>query len=176
VRVRCDVSGIVGKYPPAMFRRRGKVDPPGDTAPAPAEVYLGLRAQILNLDPSSVGIAETGYSKGTATLVCLSDGTTSLYTSSGFGIIGGGSHAEVVGATTQLIEVLDHHLAETSPSARQSLPAEGRTVIHALTREGPRTFEASENELGEGRSVMSPVFHAAQRVITQLRLIDEARH
>jgi hypothetical protein len=171
-----------------MFGRRKKVGPPADAPPAPAEVYLGLRSQVLNLDPASVGLAsppagrsawgcvmETGYSNGTATLVCLFDGTTSLYTSSGFGIIGGGSHDQVVGATTTLLEVLDDHLAETSPDRRQSLPAEGRTIIRALTSEGPRTFEASENDLGEGRSPMSPVFHAAHAVITELRLIDEAK-
>lgn len=150
-----------------MFRRRNKVDPPHDNSSAPAEVYLGLRGQILNLDPASVGIAPTGrsswgcvmemgYPNATATLVCLSDGTTSLYTSSGFGIIGGGMHEEVVRATTKLLEVLDDHLAETSPSTEQALPAQGRTIIRALTNDGQRLFEASEDDLGEGRSAMSP--------------------
>jgi len=37
-----------------------------------------------------------------------------------------------------------------------------------------RRYEAAESELGEGRSVLSPVFHAAHAVITQLRLIDES--
>lgn len=119
---------------------------------------------------------EMGYPNATATLVCLSDGTTSLYTSSGFGIIGGGMHEEVVRATTKLLEVLDDHLAETSPSTEQALPAQGRTIIRALTNDGQRLFEASEDDLGEGRSAMSPVFHAAHAVITQLRLVDQARH
>jgi hypothetical protein len=172
----------VRKYPSGMFRRRGKTDQTKNTGPAPAEVYLGLRDQLLTLDPTSVGLAgslwgcvmETGYPKGTATLVCLSDGTTSLYTSTGGGFIGGGTHEAVVLENSKLLAFLGDNLAEMSPSADQSLPGEGRTIIRALTTDGQRTYEASENELGGDRSTMSPVFHAAHAVITQLRLIDEA--
>ena len=64
-------------------------------------------------------------SERTATLVCLSDGTTSLYTSSGFGIIGGGEHEAVVRENPKLLEVLNDQLAHLSPSTDQSLPREG---------------------------------------------------
>lgn len=168
-----------------MFRRRGKDDAPTH-APEPADVYFGLRNQVLNLDPSTVGLAnapastpwgcvmDTGHRNGTATLVCLSDGTTSLYTSSGFGIIGGGGHRAVVDANAKLLAVLAEHQAEMSPSTDHSLPQFGRTIIRALTLEGQCVFESAENELGEGRSPLSPVFLSAHAVITQLRLIDEA--
>jgi len=118
---------------------------------------------------------ETGYAYGIATLVCLSDGTTSLYTSSGGGIIGGGGHEAVIRENSRLLEVLSGHLAEMTPSTEQSLPGLGRTIIRALAADGQRVFESAENDLGQGRSPLSPVFHAAQGVITQLRLIDEAR-
>ena len=62
-----------------------------------------------------------------------------------------------------------------APSTDHSLPRLGRTIIRALTADGERVFECAENELGEGRSPLSPVFHAAHGVITQLRMIDEAR-
>ena len=169
-----------------MFRRRDK-DGPTNDAPGPADVYLGLRNQILNVDPATIGLAapsssapwgcvmETGYPNGTATLVCLADGTTSLYTSSGFGIIGGGAHQAVVRENANLLTVLAEHEAEMSPSTDLSLPRMGRTIIRALTADGQRVFESAEDELGEGRSPLSPVFHAAHGVITQLRLIDETR-
>ena len=172
-----------------MFRRRDKDHQSKDPSPAPADVYLGLRSQILTLDPNKVGLGgqsggrrimgclmETGYPNGTATLVCLSDATTSLYTSSGFGIIGGGEHGAVVRENPKLLEVLNDQLAHLSPSTDQSLPREGRTIIGAVTADGQRLYEASETELGEGRSVLSPVFHAAHGVMTHLRLIDEANH
>jgi hypothetical protein len=118
---------------------------------------------------------ETGYPHGAATLVCLADGTTSLYTSTGGGIIGGGEHEAVALANAALLAVLEEHLPEMAPSTAASLPAPGRTVIQALTYDGRRVFEAAEEELGEGRSTMSGVFYAAHDVITQLRLIDESR-
>lgn len=170
-----------------MFGRRKK-DPtePGST-PDPARVFVGLRNQILTLDPGSIGLSrdvaggaswgcvmETGYPNGVATLVCLRDGTTSLYTSSGFGIIGGGGHAAVDRETASLLAALDEHLADMSPSTDVALPRDGRTIFRALTFDGQRSYEAAENDLGAGQSVLSPVFHAAHGVITQLRLIDEA--
>jgi hypothetical protein len=119
---------------------------------------------------------ETGYSNGTATLVCLADGTTSLYTSSGGGIIGGGMHESVVRETQKLLQVADDHLAQMSATVGHELPAQGQTIIRALTSDGPQTYEASEVDLRRGRSVMSPVFFAAQDVITQLRHIDKSKH
>lgn len=151
-----------------------------------AGAYRGLRNQILTLDPGAAGLStrsgkrvswgcliETGSSIGSITLVCLCDGTTSLYTSSGFGIIGGGAHEAVVHANERLLDLLDEHLTSMSPSGDQSLPGDGRTIIRALTDDGQLSFEADEDDLGNGRSAMSPVFHAGQAVITELRLINE---
>jgi len=167
-----------------MFRRREKAGQPDPSPPVPEEIYLGLRKQILTLDPASVGLAdkplwgcvmETGYPNGVATLVCLSDGTTSLYTSSGGGFIGGGAHERVARENAKLLTTLSAHLSAMWPSTDDTLPTDGRTSIRALTNEGQRLFEASENDLGEGRSELSPVFHAAHSVIGELRMIDEAR-
>src|SRR5690348_17043141 len=97
-----------------MFRRRDKNSPQNRSA-SPADVYVGLRNQILTLDPARAGFAgqalwgcvmDTGYPSGAATLVCLSDGTTSLYTSTGGGMIGGGAHEQVVRANAGLLATL----------------------------------------------------------------------
>ena len=170
-----------------MFRRR-KDAQPVEASAAPAEVFVGLRSQVLNLDPNSVGIQpvgsgvatwgcvmDTGYQNGVATLVCLRDGTTSLYTSSGFGIIGGGSHQSVLGENARLLAVLEEHLDQMAPSKDHAVPREGRTIIRALTFAGQRMIEAQEDDLENGRSALSPVFHAAHAVMTQLRLIHDER-
>src|SRR6476646_7953319 len=78
---------------------------PGKDSPPPDQVYRGLREQVRRPAPAAVGIAATpeaprvwgvlleiGMANGTATVVALADGTSSLYTSTGFGIIGGGFH------------------------------------------------------------------------------------
>jgi hypothetical protein len=154
----------------------------------PAEVYSGLRRQILELDPREVGIEpspehprvwgfvmDTGYTNGTATVVALADGTTSLYTSGGGGIIGAGGHATVAAATHDLLRLVEDDLDQIPADAEDSLPPADWVVLRALTFDGRRALLAEEDELGYDRHPLSPVFHAVHRVITELRLIDESR-
>lgn len=168
-----------------MFKRRRSRDKRDGTPPG--ETLAGLRRMVLNLDPAEAGIApssdyprvwgalmETGYSEGVATLVALADGTTSLYTSSGFGMIGGGAHASVVAANQAFLSAVEAHLDQLAASGDTAMPAEGWVTLRALTYTGQRATEALEDDLGYGRHELSPVFHAGHDVITQLRLIDEA--
>lgn len=165
--------------------RRGRRDRRDDPA-EPGDVYAGLREQILGLDPNTVrlgptpgrprvwgGLMETGYPHGTATVVALADGTTSLYTSSGFGIIGGGAHPSVVAATRAFLDTIEAHLEQLPPSSDTTLPGPGQVMIRALTHAGPRVTEAAEDDLGHGRHPLAPVFHAGHDVLTELRLLHE---
>jgi hypothetical protein len=90
------------------------------------EVYDGLREQVLQLDPGSVGIGpsptlprvwglvmDIGSRTGTATLVGLAD--------------------------------------------------------------GQRAVEAAEDDLRHRRHLLADIFHSAHDVLTELRLLDEAR-
>lgn len=151
-------------------------------------VYDGLRQQILDLDPAAAGLAaspelptvwgllmETGYPGGVATLVALADGTTSLYLSTGGGVIGGGEHRQVAAATRRLLGIVERHLGQMPPSADTGLPAVGRVALRALTYQGRHGAEAAEDDLGYQRHPLWPVFHAAHDVITELRLIEESR-
>jgi hypothetical protein len=172
-----------------MFRRQSKPrTPPAAPAGDGAALYHGLRAQVLDLDPASVeltpgpehpqvwgALMDMGFPSGTATLVALADGTTSLYTSTGGGIIGGGSHQAVTAATRVFLACVADHLGALAPETGTGLPARGRVIIRALTYQGQRAAEAAEDDLGYHRHALSPVFHAAHDVITQLRLLDEAR-
>lgn len=158
-------------------------DPHGPAASG-EQVYHGLRAQILNLDPATAGLqqrsehrdlwgamTETGYQRGTATLVTLADGTTSLYLSSGGGIIGGGFHQAVAAATRTFLSELELQLPEFGPDPDIALPATGQVIIRAFTYTGRMSAEAAE----DGSHQISLVFLAAHRVIAELRLLDEAR-
>ena len=172
-----------------MFRRQSKPrTPPAAVAGDGAAAYRGLRAQVLDLDPASGGLAQgpehplawgalmdIGFASGTATPVTLADGTTSLYTSTGGGITGGGSHPAITAATRAFLACVADHLHELPPETGTGLPAQGRVIIRALTYQGQRAAEASEDDPGYNRHALSPVFHAAHEMITQLRLLDEAR-
>ena len=126
------------------------------------QVYQGLRAQILDLDPASAGLQqgpghqvvwgalmEAGYSRGTATLVVLADGTTSLYLSTGGGIIGGGFHQAVATATRSFLAQLEHHLPLLRPDPDAAPPATGQVTIRALTYTGRMSAEASGDTLAD---------------------------
>jgi hypothetical protein len=148
----------------------------------PAEVYLGLRQQLLRLTPDQLGdgafadapvlalLMETGYPEAVATLVAVVDGTSSLYFSNGGGFIGAGTHAAVADASRHWLETGREFLPELSVITDPLLPTEGMTQFVAVTREGLRGVVAVEKELGEGQHGLSPLFYAGQDVITQIRL------
>jgi hypothetical protein len=48
-------------------------------------------------------------------------------------------------------------------------------VLRALTYNGEHAVQAAEKDLGWGCHPQAPVFHAAQNVITRLRLLKESR-
>jgi hypothetical protein len=152
-----------------------------------ADAYLGLRRQILTLTPEQLGpeaaeapmvalLMETGYPEAVATLVGVVDGTTSLYFSNGGGMIGAGEHPRVARASERWLETCAralHLLAPLEPDPPP--PDEGTTQLVAVTPHGLRGARAAERELGEGEHVLSALFHAAQDVITEIRLLEESR-
>jgi hypothetical protein len=150
-------------------------------------VYSALRHQALSTQRTEVGIPapppeapawgilmETGYPEATATLFALSDGTSSLYLSSGGGVIGGHAHQSVREANAELLQTANHYYQHLKPSESFPLPAAGHTLFYVLTDSGVLTGGGRENDLGLGRHPLSPLFHAGHRVITQLRLVSES--
>jgi hypothetical protein len=158
-----------------FFGRKREVEQPQ------AEVYEGLRQQVLRLTPAQLGDAfagapilallmETGYPEAVATLVGVVDGTSSLYFSNGGGFIGAGTHPRVAEANRRWLGTGATFLSKLSVIAEPPLPDEGVTQLVAVTPEGLRGAVAAEDDLGEGRHDLSPFFYAAQDVITQIRL------
>ncbi|MET0522114.1 MAG: hypothetical protein ABW156_09085 [Jiangellaceae bacterium] len=145
-------------------------------------------SEVLQINPLEVGIAatpelprvwgllmDTTYARGGYSLVALADGTTSLYTTTGGGMIGGGEHDQVVAATLAALRVVEAHLDQLPPSSDDTLPPVNGVVLRALTYDGQRAVVATEQDLGEGRHPQAEIFHAAHDAITELRLIEDAR-
>jgi hypothetical protein len=160
-----------------------------DNASAAGRVnpYLGLRKQIFDLDRSALGhevdartgqvwgvMFELGHKGGSATFVALADNTTSMYTSTGGGIIGAGFHESVAAANRHLRAVVEAHLADLQPTDQTALPGDGEWILRAFTDGGTRAAVADEADLWPGHP-MWDVYGAAQGLITALRLLDEAR-
>lgn len=114
--------------------------------PELADVYIGLRRQILELQSADAGIVpadaagavwrammETAYPNGVATLVCVADGTTSLYTSTGGGMIGAGGHPSVVAANHAFREAISSHVGQLAPEPVADLPRPGNVILRALS-------------------------------------------
>src|SRR5262245_33411054 len=92
---------------------------------------LSLRPEELHLKVPSTGhgvwgsVTDISLKGGTATIVFLSDGTASLYLSSGGGILGGGSHESVSLAGARLLESLEVSFPSLHRGAASAPPAAG---------------------------------------------------
>ena len=160
-----------------MFRRRNR-DVPAESGSQGAE----LREMALQLRPDELGLTgdqvppvwglvmDTVMAKDAwHCLVVLADGTTSLYTSSAFGVIGAGAHPGVRRASDALLRSAESSLGLFSPAIDSELPAVGQVALRALTPHGQRVVTAAEDDLGHGRHPAAAVFHAAHEVIAEVR-------
>ena len=159
-----------------------------DHPPEPAPTYLQLRSRILNLDPAEVGLSptiiaphvwgvlmETGYAVGTATLVSLVDGTTSLYYSTGGGMLGSGEYTPVAKASKALVTQAENHLQHMSSTKELPLPEVGQVRFILLTYSGIFTAETSEKTLSSMNHPLSPLYTLGQETLTQLHLLSEKK-
>jgi hypothetical protein len=150
----------------------------------PADIYLVLRSRVLQTDPHQVGLspsaemptvwgvlAEFGAAGSIVTLVCLADGTTSVYFSTGGGILGGGGHPEVAAATIQLVTLAEGLYDKMTPTTEFPLLVQGMTQFYVLTYSGAYKAEVDAQELAHGKHVFTPLFLASDEVITRVRLV-----
>jgi hypothetical protein len=159
-----------------------------ETVPEPSKIYLQLRNGILDLKPEDVGIApsieaphvwgvimETSYEVGSATLVSLADGTTSLYYSTGGGMLGSGDYTPVAEASKGFIAEAEVHLSKLPPSTDHPLPEVGWVRFIILTYSGMRSEVALLDKLATGSHPLSLLFTRAQNTLSQLRQSAEKK-
>jgi hypothetical protein len=113
---------------------------------------------------------ETALPAGVATLVSVRDGTASIYTNTGGGILGGYSARE---EAKRFVAEAEKHLARMKPAKSFPYPEAGRVKFYVLTRGGVYTVEAGEGELVSGRHALFPLFRAGHEVLTGLRTASE---
>jgi len=143
----------------------------------------GLRDRLLTSSPKEIGLSgkdakakvwgvlmEVGIPKGIATLVSLRDGTVSLYTSTGGGILGGYSARK---EGKRFVLEAEKHLASMKPEKSFPYAEVGRMKFYVLTQEGVYTAEADEKEVLSEQHALLPLFLAGNEVLTVLRIANE---
>jgi hypothetical protein len=109
-----------------------------------------------------------GLGSGTATVVAFSDGTASVYLSSGGGFIGGGQSNEAVRkAAKEMVAVAGECRSQTHATTIYPLPQNGEVRFYLLTDRGVFSASAPEQELRSNRHPLSRLGEAAQNVITR---------
>ena len=108
-----------------------------------------------------------------ATVVGLTDDTTSMYTSTGGGTIGAGEHAEVAARTHQLLATIQAHLDAFDAADDAALPPVGSVRYHVLTPEGTRRLDVPEDSFwGRAPHDLLPVIGATQELISAMRSVS----
>jgi hypothetical protein len=151
--------------------------------------YEGLRNQILHLKREKIGLAapakptepwaavmDWGVTNGTATVVAISDGTASIYFSSGGGSIGGGqSHDSIRKAAQKMVSIAAELQPQMQATDTYPLPQRGQVTFYVLTDAGVCTANAPQEELSSHHNPLSKLGDAAQEIITQYRLIQKSK-
>ncbi len=152
----------------------------------PDEMYTRLRNMALETDPAKMGIAvdpngqepygvimDMGLSNGVATLVSFSTGDTSLYYSTGGGMLGGGGHQTVANASKRLVSLAGNYTSKMQKTITFPLPARDKVRFYVRTPQGVLTAEVDQQDLSKSSNDFSALYAAAQDVITQFRLVSQ---
>jgi hypothetical protein len=119
-------------------------------------------------------LMETGFPEGFFTLVALSDGSASLYFSSGGGVIGGGQRETIREVSKALVAAASGYQLLAAETKVFPQPQNGQTAFYFLTDSGVFMFGAPEEEFGEGRHAASALFGLAHELIARIRVFMES--
>lgn len=164
---------------------KGRSKKQGESKPAPEDAYQGLRNLAFQSSRAKLGlpsptaptkpwgvIMDWGLTRGTATVVAFSDGSASIYLSSGGGNIGGASHESIRKAAQKMVAIAGECQPQTHATTAHPLPERGQVTFYLLTDDGLFTASASEEELSSHRHALSKLGDAGQDIISQYRLIQ----
>ena len=148
----------------------------------PAAASASLRALALSRTPEEIGyvptasgpkvfgvLMETGLKAAVFTLACFFDGSTSLYFSSGGGVIGCGEREPVKAAAKVFLSVADKCAPFLPPTAAHPLPEVGHVHFYLRTPAATLILHAAESDFREKRHQLWPLYYTGNNVITVIR-------
>lgn len=149
-----------------------------------AGVMQLLRMKMLTNSPAELGqksspeyprvcgvLMDWPIDNATVSVVSLSTGDASIYTTGTFGVIGGVGHESVRKVAANFVKRADKHYNEAKPTQDYSLPEANRVRFYLVCYDGVRLIEDDLNSVTSHKSKYSELFDEGQRVITELRLV-----
>jgi hypothetical protein len=175
-----------------VFRTHAWSTQRSGTAAAPAKDPSArgreLRRMMLTTRPQDIGLKPTNefprvyallmdwpLGDQIATVFSASTGDASLYTTSAFGVIGGGGHEAVKTAAKALVRASDRHLTAANPTTEFPYPGEGHVRFYLLTFDGVRVIETDLASVTNGTGKYAHLFGLGQGVLAELRLMAEKK-
>ena len=153
------------------------------SSPQAGAAMKALRDRLLTSSPKEVGLSgedatakvwgvlmEVALPDGVATLVSVRDGTASLYTSTGGGILGG---YRARNEAKRFVAEAEKHLASMKPTKSFPYPEVGRMKFYVLTQDGVYTADENGKELAREGHPLFPLFYAGNEVLTALRTANQ---
>jgi hypothetical protein len=113
-----------------------------------------------------------GVRNGTATVVAMSDGSASVYLSSGGGYLGGIGQEPLRKAAQNAVKVARGVQLPSQATTAFPLSEQRGVFFYFLTDAGVFTLRTSEQELSSSRDSLRELGDAMQGVITEYRLWD----
>ncbi len=110
---------------------------------------------------------------GTVTIVSLSTGDASIYSTGTFGVLGGIGHEAVRSAAQSFVKVAEKHYDEATATKDYPYPKAGRVRFYLVCYNEVRTIDADLELVRTGKDKCSDLYIEGQRVITELRMITQ---
>lgn len=151
-----------------------------------AEIMREMRLKMLTAEPSVFGQMQTQefphvwglvmdwpLPAGIMTLVCFTTGDASIYTTSSFGLLGGIGHENVRTGVKNCIKVAQQYYEDATPTKEYPYPASNRVHFYLVCYNEIRMIVADLEAVSRTGDKCSGLYTAAQRVVTEMRLIAQ---
>jgi hypothetical protein len=149
-----------------------------------AQAGRELRLRTLTTQPAQLGqkptsehprvagvIMDFPIKTATASIVSLSSGDASIYTTGTFGVIGGFAHETVRSGAINFVTVCEKHFDEATLTKDYPYPAAGRVRFYLICYDGVRVIDADLESLSSGKDKDSDLLVAGMRVWTEFRKV-----
>lgn len=153
---------------------------------SPAELMREMRIRQLTTPPRESGEKPTAefpqvcavlmdwpIGAATATVVARNTGDASIYTTGTFGVLGGIGHESVRSAAMNCTKAANRHFQDAKATKEYPYPKAGRVLFYLVGYDEVRSIDCNLDLLKTGKDKCSDLFEAAQRVVTELRMVTQ---